>query len=201
MRPALKSWSRSRIAGVAVAAIGLGFALWLALHHPVSPLAAVSAVLLCFVLAAVWRDFWLMAIPAALPWLDFSPWTGWLVVSEFDLFLCAVFAGAYLRMAWPMGQAAFTQDVRGEMVHAPSVPRAADRVQWVLLAVLALTGLVGVARGLADAGGLGMGWYQGYADPMNSVRVGKSLLWGLLSVAVCRDAMGRDAAVACSRMT
>ncbi|MEO8545626.1 MAG: hypothetical protein ABI434_18740, partial [Burkholderiaceae bacterium] len=76
----------------------------------------------------------------------------------------------------------------------------ADRVQWVLLGALSLSGLIGLVRGLVDAGGLGQGWYQGYADPMNSVRVAKSLVFGLLSVALCRDVIARDAALAGRRL-
>jgi hypothetical protein len=200
MRLVLKSWSRTRVACAAVAATSLGVALWLALHHPVSPLAVVLGALLCFVGAAALRNFWLVAIPAALPWLDFSPWTGWLVVSEFDIFLCAVFAGAYLRMGWATRTSTGPKAAVSLPGGAAAVSRPADRVQWVLLAVLALTCLVGLGRGLADAGGLGDGWYQAYTDPLNSLRVAKSLFFGLMSVALARSAIARDAAVACRRL-
>jgi hypothetical protein len=200
MRLVLKSWSRTRVACAAVAAASLGVALWMALHHPISPLVVVLGALLCFAGAAAWRNFWLVAIPAALPWLDFSPWTGWLVVSEFDIFLCAVFAGAYLRLGWATGTSAGAKAAVSLSGGAASVSRPADRVQWVLLAVLALTGLLGLGRGLADAGSLGDGWYQGYTDPLNSLRVAKSLFFGLMSVALCRSAIARDAAVACRRL-
>jgi O-antigen ligase len=199
-RLVLKSWSSAQAACAATAAISLGVALWLAVHHPVWPLGAALAVLSCFAWAAVWRGFWLVAIPAALPWMDFSPWTGWLVVSEFDLFLLAVFAGAYLRLAW---QFVPTTSVDGlAVVQDDAAPRArtTDRIQWILLGALSLSGLISLARGLTDAGGLGEGWYQGYADPMNSLRVGKSLLFGLLSVALCRDAITRNAALAGRRL-
>ena len=185
---------------MAACAACLGSALWLALHHPVWPLAAALAVLLCFVCAAVWRHSWLVAIPAALPWLDFSPWTGWLVASEFDLFLLAVFAGAYLRLARPFVPTTSTGGLAVVQGDAAPTARTTDRIQWILLAALSLSGLIGLARGLTDAGGLGEGWFQGYADPMNSLRVGKSLLFGLLSVALCRDAITRNAALAGRRL-
>lgn len=201
MRLVLKFWSSAQVACAAVAAVSLGVALWLALHHPISPLVGVLGALLCFAGAVAWRNFWLVAIPAALPWLDFSPWTGWLVLSEFDIFLCAVFAGAYLRMGWAMGistgrEAAASVAAGGRA----SVSRPGDRLQWVLLTALAVTVLASLGRGLADAGGLGEGWYQGYTDPLNSLRVAKSLFFGLMSVALCRSAIARDAALACRRL-
>jgi len=182
MRLALRFWSSSLVASTATAAACLGLALWLALHHPIAPWAAALLVLLGVAMAARWRGFWLVAIPGALPWLDFSPWTGWQVVGEFDIFLLAVFAGAYGRMAL-------------------SSMRAIDRTQWVLLLALALSGLIGLVRGLIDAGGLGAGWFQSYADPLNSLRVGKSLFFGLLTVALSRDAIAYDAAWAGRRLS
>ena len=192
----MKSWSSAQVACAATAATSLGVAVWLALHHPVWPLGAVLAVLLFFAVATTWRGFWLVAIPAALPWMDFSPWTGWLVVSEFDLFLLAVFAGAYTRLAWPPTAAVVAGRTAAHPVPAVPHSRPADRVQWILLGALVVSGLIGLARGWADAGGLGDGWFQGYADPMNTLRVGKSLLFGLTGVALMRDAVARGAAIA-----
>jgi len=71
-----------------------------------------------------------------------------------------------------------------------------DRIQWVLLGALSLSGVIGLARGLADAGSLGQGWYQAYGDPMNSFRVGKSLVFGLMAVPLCRAVIARDAVLA-----
>ena len=190
MHLALRFWSSSRVACTATAAACLAIALWLALHHPIWPSAAVLLVVLSAAMAARWPGFWLVAIPAALPWLDFSPWTGWQVVGEFDIFLLAVFAGAYGRMAFGFVREPSSQPA----------PRVKDRTQWILLLALAVSGLVGLARGLLDAGGLGEGWFQSYADPLNSLRVGKSLFFGLLTVALSRHAIRHDAARAGRRL-
>lgn len=191
MRLALRFWSRTLVASAATAAACLGLVLWLALHHPIAPSVVALLVLLSAAMAARWRGFWLVAIPAALPWLDFSPWTGWQVVGEFDIFLLAVFAGVYGRMA-----AGILRTASVRVAH-----RATDWAQWILLFALALSGLVGLVHGLLDAGGLGAGWFQSYADPLNSLRVGKSLFFGLLTVALSRYAIAYDAAWAGRRLS
>ena len=198
MRLALRFWSRTRVASTATAAACLGLALWLALHHPIAPWAAALLVLFSVAMAARWRGFWLVAIPGALPWLDFSPWTGWQVVSEFDIFLLAVFAGAYGRMARSSMRERIADPLAKPDVR-PAI-RAIDLTQWILLLALALSGLIGLVRGLIDAGGLGTGWFQSYADPLNSLRVAKSLVFGLLTVALSRDAITYDATLAGRRL-
>lgn len=214
MRLSLKCWfSRGRagtgpaLAGAVLALGCLALALWLAAYHPLAPFWAVGAVLACAAAAARWRGFWLVAVPAALPWLDFSPWTGWLVTSEFDLLLLAVFAGSYARLAWrPVASAesrapAAVATIEGAPQRAaPAAAAPPDRPLTLLLVALALSGLIGLARGFIDAGGTGSGWFQGYADPLNTLRVGKSLWLGLLTVPLARAALLRDPGAAAARL-
>lgn len=133
-----------------------------------------------------------MAVPACLPWLNFSPWSGWLVFEEFDLLLLGVFAGSYARQAW-LARLAPSPDVPvlpgrdvSDLVAARNV---SDLVGAGLLVSLAGIGLLALARGLIDAGSLSFGWFQGYADPLNSVRASKSLLFALLTIPLLRDEM------------
>ncbi len=118
-----------------------------------------------------------------LPLLGLMPWTGWMTVEEFDLAVLAVAAGGYARWAWAS--------------LGPKEPEAARRgpSAFALVTVVwLLWGLsVGLSawRGVADAGGLEWGWWQGYHGPMNSLRLAKSTLlllvllplWG----AACRQ--------------
>ena len=114
----------------------------------------------------VWRPgVWLFAVPASLPVLNFSPWTGWLMFDEFDLLLLAVLAGGYVRLAFIPG--------------AAEVIKPVWSVRW-LIALLAGSGLWALARGLSDADGFNFDWFAGYADAMNSLRVFKSLGFALL---------------------
>ena len=164
----------------------------LALHHPVWPAVAVSAFYLAFVLA-VWKPhLWLFLTPALLPVLNFSPWTGWLIVDEFDLLILAMIAGTYGNWFWCSRSAA------APLFEARKQWPISKPIEWLLsahglkvtvvVALLAAT-LVGAYRGFGLAGGfelfdgsltslLG----QSYADPMNGWRVAKSCLWGVLFV-------------------
>ena len=74
-------------AAVALAALAAGFAL--ASRHPLAPGFVSLAFAVCCLAAARWRDAWLWALPAALPLLNFAPWTGWTVIDEFDLLVLA----------------------------------------------------------------------------------------------------------------
>ena len=103
----------------------------------------------------------LWLVPACLPWLNFSPWTGWLMFEEFDILLLGTLAAGYARLAW---------EAQPGGVRLPP-PRTAA---W-LIALVLLSGVLGLWRGLADAGGLRFDWFANYSDALNSWRVFKSL--------------------------
>ena len=165
--------SALQLMGLLVAAFGLAAGAVLAWHHPVAPLAVLIAFLFWTVAVASWPGLWLFVVPAALPLLNFAPWTGWVVFEEFDLLLLGVAAGAYAR---PALAARATRLEPGWLSHAPR-----GRVVFVGLAVLfGALGVVSLGRGAAAAGGASFGWFQGYADPLNGWRVFKSLLYAAL---------------------
>lgn len=173
-----------RRAGVAL--FGLACAclcLYAAAQHPVAPILTLS--LLSAALAwAMWRpvDLWFM-LPALLPAASFSPWTGWWLADESDLLVLAVLGGAYLRWtldAWRMPQVAHGGTPAG--------------IRWAY-GVLPPLLFVGVWRGLDDARGAATwaalladlwayGAYGDYDLPGNTLRVAKSLAWGLLLMPV-----------------
>ncbi len=113
---------------------------------------------------------WLFVLPACLPAMNLSPWTGWLMAEEFDLAVLGAVAGGYARIAW-----------RG----AEGVPALGGKARLALAALAAVT-LGSAWRGMADAGGPAGGWFQGYTDPLNSLRVSKSALFALLLVPMLR---------------
>ncbi len=82
--------------GVAVGLLGLAGAG--VAFYPLWP--GVLAALLALYVAALWRWplLWLLIIPAMLPNLDFSPWTGWLLIQEPDFFLLVTLAVLLLRV-------------------------------------------------------------------------------------------------------
>ncbi len=175
-----KFWARSACLLAASAAAGAGLAL--AAHHPLAPI-AVSA---CFVLwsaLVAWRPgVWLFLLPAALPFLNFAPWTGWITVEEFDLLCLGVISGGYARMGL-------------SIMAAPSEPGEAparDRVFTTAAVVFAVASAAACVRGMSLANEAVFSLFQGYADPLNAWRVFKSvafaaLLWPLLRREVQSD--------------
>ncbi len=161
----------------AVLALALGW------HHPLAGAASAGPIGLVALAAWRWRWVALAAVPALLPLVDLAPWTGWLLVEEFDLLLLAAAAGAYARLAWAPAE---TPAPDGSVVRLPAAPI----VSW-LLVLLALASLLwSMVRGVADAGGWHFGWTQGYREPMNALRLAKALpaalLWWPLWRAACR---------------
>jgi len=147
--------------------ICLAGALLLAINHPVSPLACL--VLLClWCCISVWqRNAWLWVLPACLPWMNFSPWTGWVVFEEFDILMLATLASAYGRIAWFGAQ-------NNKLLLSAFVKGA--------LLVLLASGAVALWRGVQDADRFDLDWFSGYGDALNSWRVAKSLLYATLCV-------------------
>ena len=168
--PAASALGRLLAGLIGLASAGAG--AWLAMHHPLAPVLALAGVLLLAAAQAAWAPLWLVALPALLPWLGLAPWTGWLMVEEMDLAMLAVSAGAYLRWAaWP-----------GPRVRASPASRLMRAWGLLLLALWTASVLVAMQRGAVDAGGWSAGWWQGYREPLNALRLAKPTLavWLLL---------------------
>jgi hypothetical protein len=140
---------------------------WVAWHHPGSGRLA----LLGFSVLVVWslgfpQTVWWL-VPAALPWIGFAPWTGWFTFEEFDLLVLSLAAGAWLRSSW-----------RAALCDVP-VQRVGALVSLAVMLFAASTA-VAMWRGFGDAGGFAWGWFQGYHEPMNSLRLAKSFFLALL---------------------
>jgi hypothetical protein len=155
-----------------------------AVHHPLAP-GLLACVFVAWGLAVCLRPaIWLFVLPAALPMAGFSAWTGWIGVEEFDLLALGAATGCYARMASQGARRTYRQT------------RASQPAPWVGLAALAASCLLAVVRGLDDAGGLALGWFQGYEDPLNSLRIGKSLLLALLLLPSLRSLLQAAPALA-----
>jgi hypothetical protein len=169
---------RAGAAGVGIVCLVAG--LLLAVRHPVAPAPAVALFCVWCLVALRWPGLWLAVVPAALPLLNFSPWTGWIAFEEFDLLLLGTLAAVWLRQA-------------GARRSAPAP--LARPLAWLAGAVLAL-GAFGLARGVAAAGGwAGLadgGLFGGYTDAVNAWRVFK----GPACAALLLPALQRECAVA-----
>jgi hypothetical protein len=178
-----------------VALLAGGFCVWLALAHPLSPGLALVFCGLVAAVVLVQPLWWPACLLGLLPLLGLMPWTGWITTEEFDLAVLAVAAGGYARLAWGLPAKVPTPDPFSATPPVPGVPNLAGMVRaylW-LLPLLGST-LVSMQIGVAAAGGLEWGWWQGYREPLNSLRLSKPIFEVLLLLPLWRAIGLADAA-------
>jgi len=165
----------ARIGAAAIAAASAALAFALAAHHPLSAVLALAAIALWILVAVMRPNAWLFAVPALLPILDLTPWSGSLFVDEFDLLVLGAAAAGYGRLAAESGIAgAAAKLARSSMGSFFSRPHG-------FFAFLFLVSvLVSTWRGVSDAGGLRFDALLLYEDPLNSLRVAKPYVFALL---------------------
>lgn len=141
-------------------------------NYPIAPVAMLVA-FAAWSVAVFWRPWlWLVVVPAIVPLIGFASWTGWLTFEELDILALGTAAGAYARGAFGAvalagSAAADGRDGQGGRL---SIAPLGVAVLYLILAI------VSVYRGIVDAGGLSWGWFQGYYEALNSLRVAKPLL-------------------------
>jgi hypothetical protein len=114
---------------------------------------------------------WISITPAFLPIIGFAPWTGWLIFEELDVIVLAVAAGGYVRLAF--------NKLATERHRIPFL-------SWSLITLFVVSTGLAMTRGFVDAGGFSFGWFQGFHEPMNSVRIGKSFVLALIMLPMWR---------------
>ncbi|MCT6699045.1 hypothetical protein [Rheinheimera sp. 4Y26] len=157
----------SVIAGCSVVSIAL-----LSLHPLVGLwLVAIYAAtaMFCYV-----KPFYALAtVLAVFPWFSFAPWTGWLVVEEFDILVLVFAAAVCLRQ--------FLQPL-----HVFPCPDRADyrfnSKGVLLLLAFFMIGGYSFWYGLTQAGDFSWRFFTNYQTAENALRTGKSLLLALVFV-------------------
>lgn len=91
------SRGRGAIFRIVVAAFCLAVAGVITAHYPVMPIVLAGALLVYCIALWRWPSLWLAVVPAVLPAWDLTPWTGWMLVGEFDLFALATIGILLLR--------------------------------------------------------------------------------------------------------
>ena len=89
----------------------------------------------------------LVVMPAGVTFMNFSPWSGWIVFDEFDILILGTLAAGYLQLA--------------DIPHRAEGVVLSRRLQAVLLA-LGCMALYSLSRAFSDAGGIGFDWFAGY---------------------------------------
>ncbi len=186
----IRQGSRTRwLAGFGALACG-AIGLTLSWHYPIAP--SLMAVFFAgfITLFYLWPRSCLLLIPAMLPVIGFAPWTGWLTFEELDLLVLAAATAGYVRFAFHLPRAA---SVTGQAQAEAPQRRPKLSAAHLLLVVLFLASvLVAMLRGFVDAGGFSFGWFQGYHEPMNSVRLAKSFMEAALLVPLWRVAYRKN---------
>lgn len=189
-----------------LALLSLGLGALLALHHPLWSTGLCAAFLIWCIAVYARPALWLAVLPACLPIAGFSPWTGWIGVEEFDLLVLGAAAGTHGLLAVQRWCAVRRARATGQ-VGAWSCPEsralagtdaagdtARQRQAMIVLVLLTVSYVFAMARGLADAGGLALGWFQAYEEPLNSLRVAKGFLWVMLLLPSLRRLLQCDPA-------
>jgi hypothetical protein len=173
----------ARNASVLLAAVSTTAGIALALNHPLWPMGMLVLLWCILVLELGIPGAWLLLVPGCLPFMNFSPWTGWIAFEELDIVLLAVLAGGYGRWA-----------LFGNRTSSATISCWGPR--QVLWSALALTGIAALMRGVADAGGWSFDWFSAYTQALNSVRVFKSLGFALLLWPLLNNEQQKNAAQA-----
>jgi len=140
--------------------LGIGFAG--AAAHNLAPTLFVL-VLLGYAALMWWRpSLWLWAIPALLPVLAFSPWTGRIYIDEFDSLMLVTLGLGYIRT-----------------LPSPVLWRFSLGSK-VLLFLLTVSYVLSATIGLRPIPVLDVNAFSDYASNFNSLRLLKGYLWALL---------------------
>ena len=160
-----------RIAGL----ILLAAALFSVVDFPDGRIALALGLAAYGTLLGVRPQAWLVIVPAALPLLDFAPWTGRFFWDEFDLLMLTTLAvgmwqGQFSSTAW-------------------KVPRLG-----ILLALFLLVTGVSLLKGLFPLQDWDANAFSAYWSHYNSLRLAKGVLWGLVFYGLYRSLPDKDAA-------
>ncbi len=141
---------------------------WIVAHRPVGALWL--AVLLAVYAIVLWQrpNLWLLFVPALLPVLDLTPWTGRFYLDELDFLLGVTVIVLYARTR--------TQ------LYPPPMPKAARLV----IALLTVSYTASLAIGLLPLQPLDANAFSNYYSHYNSLRVAKGFFWALALLPLIR---------------
>ena len=122
-----------------------------------------AAVFIIYIMVSLrYPDTWLVAVPALLPLLYLTPWSGRMFFDEFDMLLmCTLAVGLW------------HQRIRPNSIR-PS--RGSRLVLWLFTVLY----LIAIWRGLGTWTVLDFNSWASYYSPLNALRVAKGFLWALL---------------------
>ena len=136
--------------------------IWKLVDYPLNPLPLTAGLLIFAVLLYKYPQSWLIALPALLPVLDFSPWTGRIYFSEFDYFILTTLGINY----W------FGKTISPVKVFAP--------IAILLSGLYLFFYAISLFKGLMPLQPLDINAFINYYSHYNSLRVSQGMLWFVL---------------------
>lgn len=113
-----------------------------------------------------WREIWVAALPALLPVLDLTMWSGRFFWTEYDIFLLVTLT--VLILPAPALQSG-----------APSSDQPLQLSPIVIPSLIGLSVVISTAIQLMPWPSLQLDSFSDYKSPFNALRVAKGFLWGL----------------------
>ncbi|HTD04325.1 O-antigen ligase family protein [Undibacterium sp.] len=156
--------------------LSAGLAAWALICYPIGPYWLALAAFCYLLVLQRWPRAWLPAVIAALPVLDFAPFSGRFFFDEFDLLVLVTVAGLGWRSA----------DVKAGYRFA--------RPALVLLSLFAASIAVSALLGSYPYPALDANAFSNYYSPYNALRVAKGMLSALLLLPFLRAALQENAA-------
>ena len=143
--------------------IVLAFAAYWAATFPAQP--AFLSLILVLSAATIWFRPALLVIilPAALPLLDFAPWSGRFFFDEFDLLVIVCLGVGYARV----------RQITGDTRPIETLFRIASGLLVISFAISAI-------RGVTPWHMLDANSFSSYYSPFNALRITKAVLWAFL---------------------
>ena len=159
----------------AVGVVVLALALIGGWFYPSAPLVLIAALLAYSVVLWVWPFASLLVLPLVLPVLNLAPWSGRLLIEEFDLILLVTVAlgcwhGFYGRKSF-------------HIFHRPAV---------VLISLLTLSYLISLVIGLLPWQPFDANAWTSYLSHYNSLRIGRGFFWALALLPILLYAVAFD---------
>src|SRR5690606_23884728 len=173
------AYGAGRFDGLRRASLALGalvaasVAVWGVIVFPVG--AAILAGALALYGLVLWRmpAAWLVVLPALLPVLDLTPWSGWYYLTELDLFVAVTLAIGLARAAG-----------------TPTQVRMPRRIKWPL-ALFAVSCAVSLAIGILPLQPLDHAAFSGSFSRYAALLPAKALLSALLLIPLAARAIDR----------
>ncbi|MEZ5549096.1 MAG: hypothetical protein R3E74_15120 [Pseudomonadales bacterium] len=160
-----------------IAIIVMMLVTWGTLNFPVASIALLTGFLTYFTLLIRMPQVWILVLPALLPVLYLTPWSGRILWDSFDLLLLTTLAGAIWQGCYRKVQ----------------FPQTRSNALFVItLTLFTISWLLSLLIGLFPLDPFDANALSNYHSSYNALRIGKSLLWAVILLPLIHQAWHID---------